>query len=407
MRIAVTGWGLVSALGRGVARNVEGLFAGRVPPATASRVSSTLRDPPRVFSVVDDVGEQVRALRSAGRLTGPARRWLRTTELAALVSAEALAGVPDVLRGRMGVAMGTTVGCAFDAEAYYRACLAGEHPGPDAAAAYLDNELATEIAAAVGAEGPTTTVVDACASSADAIGLAVQWLRQGECDCVLAGGADALHRIPLLGFGILRNTSSADCRPFDKNRAGLNLGEGAGALVLEREADAHARGARILGYVAGFATSADAHHPTAPHPEGLGLRRAISLALADADLAPSAIGLVHAHGTGTVHNDRVEGRALADLLGPTTPVFSSKGLTGHTMGAAGVLGVTFALACLTRGRAPRSVGFETPDPECVVVPATDARPIEAQAALCSSLAFGGTNSVVIVCKAEPSPGGAA
>jgi 3-oxoacyl-[acyl-carrier-protein] synthase-1/3-oxoacyl-[acyl-carrier-protein] synthase II len=296
---------------------------------------------------------------------------------------------------RVGVCVGTTVGCAFDAEAYYRACLGGLRPSPEALAAYLSNDLATVLGLAAGARGPLATVVNACASSADAIGLARRWLLARECDVVICGGADALHRFPFLGFGVLKNTSSGPCRPFDASRSGLNLGDGAGLLVLERETDALARGARVLGFVSGYATTADAHHLTAPHPEGLGLRLALERALADARIEPSAVGFVHAHGTGTTHNDRVEGRALADRFGTGVVVFSTKGYTGHTLGAAGALGAIFSLAHLRLGRVPACAGFETPDPECLVVPTRRACAVDADAAVACSLAFGGTNSVLV------------
>jgi len=256
----------------------------------------------------------------------------------------------------------------------------------------------------VDARGPTTTVVDACASATDAIGVGARWVAAGVADVVLAGGADALHRFPYLGFGVLRNTSTKDCRPFDRHRAGLNLGEGAGVLVLEREEHARGRGAHVLGYVAGYATSADAHHPTAPHPEGLGLRRAFTLALRHAGLDAEKLGFVHAHGTGTIHNDRVEGRVLADLCGPSITVLSTKGYTGHTMGAAGALGAIFALGHLRDGLVPRSAGFEVPDPECVVVPTTEPKPLSAEAAASSSLAFGGTNSVLVLRRGDAAQG---
>jgi 3-oxoacyl-[acyl-carrier-protein] synthase II len=241
-------------------------------------------------------------------------------------------------------------------------------------------------------------------SATDAIGLGAQWIARRRCDVVLAGGADALHRVPYLGFGVLRNTSTTDCQPFDRNRAGLNLGEGAGVLVLEHEDHARRRGADLLGWIAGHATASDAHHPTAPHPEGRGLRRALAAALTVAELSPAAVGFVHAHGTGTVHNDRVEGKALADLFGPDAVVFSTKGATGHTMGAAGALGAIFALAHLRDGQVPPSAGFRTPDPECVVVPTTEVRRVTARAAVSSSLAFGGTNSVLVLRRGEPRHG---
>lgn len=406
--IAVTGWGLVSALGLCSADNLRALYAGQIQERHDDRLHTSLRDPPRAFFVQAPLEQDFAPVlqSAAGRLDG--LPLLRTSKLGLWAAREALAqaalGADGIDLGRIGVAMGTTVGCAFDAEDYYRACLSGKHPGTEAMAAFLGNDLATVVAALADARGPRATVVNACASATDAIGLGAMWIDSGQCDVVLAGGADALHRVPFLGFGVLRNTSSKDCRPFDLHRNGLNLGEGAGLIVLERAAHARARAASILGYVAGYATAADAHHPTAPHPDGLGLRRAIRQALADAELTRADIGFVHAHGTGTTHNDRVEGRALGELLSPDITLFSSKGYTGHTMGAAGALGAVFALSHLRDALVPASAGFQTPDPECLVVPTTHNRPLRAGAALCSSLAFGGTNSVLVLRAASAGDG---
>ena len=413
-RIAVTGWGMISALGTGARENLTALYAGRAPARRDDRLRTSLREPPRVFFVDAALEEDFDPIRRLASRRLDALSLLRSSKLALVAAHEALehaelglggAGRDRIAPERIGVCLGTTVGCSFDAEEYYRACLRGDHPGPDAIRAYLDNDLATVVASFAHAHGPLATVVDACASATDAIGLATQWIARDRCDVVLAGGADALHRFPFLGFGVLRNTSTEECRPFDRNRAGLNLGEGAGVLVLEREDHARRRGARIRGWIAGYATAADAHHPTAPHPEGRGLRRALRLALGAAGREPSAVGFVHAHGTGTIHNDRVEGRALADLFGPTVTVFSTKGATGHTMGAAGALGAIFALCHLRDGRVPPCAGFKTTDPECAVVPTTETRTVVAGTAIASSLAFGGTNSVLVLDRGEPGDGG--
>ena len=413
-RIGVTGCGVISALGTGVRVNIAALHAGSVPPRRDDCLVTSLREPPRAFFVAAALDEDFAPIQALGAPRLDGLGLLRTSKLALVAAREALAQAglpagsapsPALDRARVGTCLGTTVGCSFDAEQYYRACLAGDRPGPEAIRGYLDNDLATVVARFADAHGPLATVVDACASATDAIGLGAQWIARGRCDVVLAGGADALHRFPYLGFGVLRNTSVRDCQPFDRNRAGLNLGEGAGVLVLESEAHARRRGAPILGWIAGYATASDAHHPTAPHPEGRGLRRALSVALEQAGLEPAAIGFVHAHGTGTVHNDRIEGQALGDRFGANVTVFSTKGATGHTMGAAGALGAIYTLCHLHDRRVPPSVGFQTPDPECAVVPTTESRTVASEAAISSSLAFGGTNSVLVLGRGELGPGG--
>ncbi|MBI4705415.1 MAG: beta-ketoacyl-[acyl-carrier-protein] synthase family protein [Deltaproteobacteria bacterium] len=391
-RVAVTGWGAVCAPGATVAQSMDALYAGRVPPAEPERLATTLRERPRAFFVPAGLGRELDA----------AERPLRTrsAELALVALGEARAMAwPRGLGfepARVGVCMGTTVGCAFNDEDFYRRYRQDRVALLEPVARYTDGDLSGTLAVAIGAQGPALTVANACSSGTDAIGLGASWLRAGLCDLVVAGGADRLSRFPYLGFYALRNSSTRDCRPFDRDRDGLNLGEGAGVLVLEREPDARRRGAEVLGLVAGYGCAADAHHATAPHPEGRGLRLAIAHALADAGLESRAVGLVNAHGTGTVHNDRVEGQALVDCLSPEVTVVATKGYTGHTLGAAGAIEAIFALCNLRDGRVGPSAGFATPDPACAVVPTREPAATPARVALSTSLAFGGTNSVLVL-----------
>jgi 3-oxoacyl-(acyl-carrier-protein) synthase len=193
------------------------------------------------------------------------------------------------------------------------------------------------------------------------------------------------------------NSSAERCRPFDLERQGLNLGEGAAAVVLERGEEARRRGGEVLALVAGYGSASDAYHPTAPHPNGRGLRHAIATALENARLDPAAVAFVNAHGTGTQENDRVEGCVLADMLPPATLVFSTKGYTGHTLGAAGAIEAVFTIHNLLDHRVPASAGFSTPDPACRVRPTTSTTPFAGKAALSTSLAFGGANAVLAFC----------
>jgi 3-oxoacyl-(acyl-carrier-protein) synthase len=239
------------------------------------------------------------------------------------------------------------------------------------------------------------TVANACSSGADALGLAKGWIEAGLCDLAIAGGADELTRITYIGFAHLLITSAAPCRPFDKSRSGLNLGEGAGIVVLESEEALRRRGGHALAWLAGYGTCNDAHHPTAPHPEGVGLRRAIETALRDAGIAPSDVGVINAHGTSTLDNDRVEGRVLSDIFGAEVPAVSTKAHTGHTLGAAGGIEAVLSVQSLLDGTVPATVGHETPDPECGLRPTTRRTEHTARWALSDSLAFGGGNCALI------------
>jgi 3-oxoacyl-(acyl-carrier-protein) synthase len=296
----------------------------------------------------------------------------------------------------VGVCLGTSVGCSFNSESFWRDHLGNGSPDVSVVDRYYGNDLSTLVSARLGASGPASTVVNACASGTDAVGLACQWIACGLCDVVVAGGADHIERFGYHGFVSLKNMSPTRCRPFDRNRDGLSLGEGAGALVLELEEHASRRRARPLGVVLGYASAADAYHPTAPHPGGRGLRRAIAGALAEAGLAIRDVGFVNAHATATIENDRVEGRVLADVLHPGTLVTCTKGYTGHTLGASGAIEAIISIENLSGGWVPASIGFEEVDPETGIEPVRSLARHGAGVALSISLAFGGTNSAIVL-----------
>ncbi|MFW6286965.1 MAG: beta-ketoacyl-[acyl-carrier-protein] synthase family protein, partial [Candidatus Sumerlaeota bacterium] len=211
----------------------------------------------------------------------------------------------------------------------------------------------------------------------------------------IAGGADHLSRITYLGFTTLMIASKEPCRPFDRWRNGLNLGEGAGMVCIEAGPFALRRGAQPLARVAGYATFSDAYHPTAPHPEGRGLRRAIASALKQADAGPKSVDFVNAHGTSTPDNDKVEGSVLSEILRHDAPVVSTKAYTGHTLGAAGGIEAVLTVRGLIEGRIPATVGFKEYDPECRLRPTRSNTEVGRRVAMSNSLAFGGTNSVLV------------
>jgi len=191
------------------------------------------------------------------------------------------------------------------------------------------------------------------------------------------------------------------CKPFDRDRKGLNLGEGSAILVLESERCRQGRSRRARSFLLGYGSACDAYHQTAPEPEGAGLRRAIAEALGCLGKAPGDVAFVNAHGTGTGENDRVESRALAAVL-PGVPFLSTKGYTGHCLGAAGTIEAAFTVACLEQGRIPANIGFTNQDPELGGAPVAEATAITGTIALSESLAFGGNNAVVLLGKGEGS-----
>ncbi|MDZ4200025.1 MAG: beta-ketoacyl synthase N-terminal-like domain-containing protein, partial [Kiritimatiellia bacterium] len=215
-------------------------------------------------------------------------------------------------------------------------------------------------------------------------------------DLAITGGADELNRIPLAGFKSLSVASDQPCAPFDLHRKGLNLGEGAGVLVLETAESAVRRGRSSRLRLLGYGSAADAHHLTAPHPEGAGLKRAIHAALRQAGVAPGDVAFVNAHGTATPDNDRVEGRVLKDIFGSDLRFYSTKGYTGHTLGAAGGIEAVFAAAGLLEGWIPGSAGFQTLDPEIGICPTLGKTAVTGRVALSTSLAFGGNNAALVL-----------
>jgi 3-oxoacyl-[acyl-carrier-protein] synthase-1 len=242
---------------------------------------------------------------------------------------------------------------------------------------------------AAGTMGPAYVVSTACTSSAKALAAAIRLMNTEVCDAVLVGGADALCHTTLHGFHSLGVLSSQACRPFSSERDGIHIGEGAAWLLLEREGDGPAR-------VSSVGESSDAHSMSAPDPEGQGARLAIESALAGAGVDASCIDFVNAHGTGTLKNDQAEAAAIAETLGVDVPVASTKGMTGHLLGAAGATEAALTIAAIERGVIPPSAGAEPFDASLGIHVVRTARRATLRRALSLSMAFGGNNTAVLV-----------
>ncbi len=329
---------------------------------------------------------------------GGAPAEMRTLALAFQAVEEALAAARFAGRApcpRVGVSLGTTVASQLNDLEFYRAFRTCGHAPIDAADRYLRGNLSAAVALRYGFSGPTATVVNACSSGTDAIGIALAWLRDGRCDIAIAGGADELSRIPMDGFHALGIMSDAPCAPFDRDRRGLSLGEGAGILVLETAESAKRRGVEAAFACEGYGTCGDAFHLTAPREDGSGLEAAIRQALDDAGIGPRDIGFINAHGTATPTNDAVEGATLARVLGGDCLVSATKGYTGHTLGAAGGVEAVFTVLALREGWIPASAGFVHRDPAIPLAPVERMTPVAKGHALSTSLAFGGNNSALV------------
>ena len=404
-RVAITGAGIVSALGNDIETFFASLCAGR---SGIRRLTSRFpeRMTARIGAAVDFDG--------AAHFPPPKLRMLdRVSQLALAATAQALANSRDALAGldraRAGVFLGTGLGGAQTTDdGYYT--LYGESSDrvkPFSVLMAMNNAAASWIGLDHGLTGPNLTYTTACSSASVAIGEAAKRIARGEADVMLAGGAEAP-----LNFGTLKawdalktlaaedpDDPAASCKPFAQDRSGLVLGEGAAMLVLEEWGHAVARGAPILGELAGYGLCTDAVHITRPSVEGQA--RAMALALEDAALSPGDIGYINAHGTGTQANDAVETAAIKQVFGEAArriPVSSTKSMHAHLLGAAGAVELVAAILAMRRAILPPTINLRRPDPECDLdyVP-LEARAVPApRAVMSNSFAFGGTNAVLVV-----------
>lgn len=380
IRVVVTGLGMVSPL----ALDREGTWTAMLEGRDGLGPLTRLDLPAEPAQIAGQVA------------LAPARH--RTLcEVAALRALdEALDGFrPGGDPARIGVFQGAGTSGLPVAEAYLEDRLAGRR-GRAAEPAYQSPCTVTDaLALVLGAEGPRGTVMNACSSSLLALGQAWECLAAGELDLAVAGGAEGLCRTTYAGFSSLKAVDAAKCRPFSRDRAGLNLGEGAVQILLEPLDRARARGAVIYAEVLGYGAGMDAHHATAPHPEGEGAARAMAMALRTGRLDPAEVDLVSAHATATPANDGAECLAIRRALGAAADrvsVTSTKSQFGHTLGAAGAFGATAAILALRDQVVSPTLRLEDPDPVCDL----DCTPLAAKerrvrAALVNAFAFGGNN----------------
>ena len=400
-RVVITGLGAVTPIGNSVSAYWSGLTkaSNGVAPITlfdASRHACRFAAEVKDFDPIGVLDPK------------EAKRWDRFCQFGVVAAKEALAEsgleINDSNRQRIGVIIGSGVGGLLTMETQAHV-LEGKGPGrvsPFTVPMMIPN-MATGLAAiALGAQGPSSAVATACAAGSNAIGDAFRLLQQGHADVMICGGAEsAITPLGVAGFASakalsFRNDDPATAsRPFDAERDGFVIGEGAGVLVLESLEHAQGRGAQILGEVIGYAMSCDAHHITSPIPGGTGGARAMSLAIADAGLEPEDIDYVNAHGTSTPANDSNETSAIKTALGDRAkqiPVSSTKSMTGHLLGGSGGIEAVAAVLALRHGVIPPTINHQNPDPACDldIVP-NQAREQIISTALSNSFGFGGHN----------------
>lgn len=398
MKVVITGVGAVSGFGWGVEELWRGLESG----VTSIRI-------PLLFDV-----EGQRTSLAAEVVPPPEGVWKGKDDLGNLSRAD----VFGVIAGREAMKMaglqsggprtgvfcgGSTAGMAECEDFIGR--LVGVRSGRPTLKMLASQQLngpGDAVARDVGACGPVVGFSSACASGAMALGAALEAVRSGEVDVALAGGADSLCLLTYSGFNSLRSVDPEPCRPFREDRQGLSLGEGAGMLVLESLDRARARGAEPLAELAGYGASCDAHHMTAPHPEGDGALAAMQAALDDAGLSGEDIGVINAHGTGTPHNDQSESRALRRLLGERllkVPLTAPKGSFGHVLGAAGALEAVASVLAVERKTIFQTAGTDPADPELgvdLVLESPRRQLQDRQVWISTNFAFGGANAALII-----------
>jgi len=396
-RVVITGAGIVTALGMGWRANADGFRVGRraFRPVTLFDVS---RQRAKVAGEVD-LPASLPKTRLSARTT---RRLNRASRQLLWASAEAWRQAGWKAGENLPQVLGTT-SCGMESgESYFRHALvngASQRQQPTRLLAYQAQRQALDVAEAFGFNGPITLIANACASGSNAIGHAWELVRSGRAERVLTGGYDALSQLVFAGFDSLQALSTTTCRPFDAQRDGLALGEGAAVLAIESLDYAQRRGAEILGEIIGYGAATDGHHLTQPHPQGNAAWQSMQEACARAAIAPEAVGYVNAHGTGTPLNDAAEAAAINRWAGArvaTLPVSSTKGSVGHLLGAAGAVEAVVCLMVLREGWLPPEPFVETPDPACAFPLVHEPREARVDIALSNSFGFGGANATLLL-----------
>lgn len=400
---AVTGLGLVTAAGVGTDATWRGVTAAEAAPAVRRR--------DELSGLSCDFMYTIDGLDTQALLGLPALRMMdRFSQLAVIAAREAVAdaGLDSSAwdAGRVAVVIGSAHGGLpfYDEQSTVLAEKGARRVSPKLAPMTTLNSAASSVCLNLGVRGPSLAVATACSSGTVAIGTALQLLRSGACDIAIAGGAESVCSRLLIAsacqmraVSTRRDDPATACRPFDADRDGFVVGEGAGLLVLEREDHARARGARVRAGIAGYGASSDAYSAVAPSPDGKGIEDALRVALADADIDPGEVGHVNAHGTSTVINDLTEGTVLHRVLGDRPLVTSTKAMTGHTLGAAGGIETALTALALQHQVVPPTVNLRTRDLRIPIdVVAKEARPASFDCAVKTSMGFGGHNAALVL-----------
>ena len=402
-RVVVTGLGVVSAVGNSVPTFWDSLKGGRdgIRPITLFDTSSF-----RTYN-----GGEVNDLPADAYFSPKEKRRLSRCDQFGIIAAEEAMGtsglnIGEVDRDRFGIILGAGSGGILSVERYFKALYGGyeRRPSPLLLISFSLATTTDYIASRFDLRGPRTTTATVCSSSSAAIAFAYESILEGWADIMVSGGSDSLCEVSYTGFNSLRLVDPEHCKPFDKRREGLSLGEGAGIVILEEMNYALSRGAEIVGEMLGYGICADAYHLTSPEPHGEGIARAIAAALRNAAVDTSEVGYINAHGTGTIFNDVAETEGIKRVFGKgaySIPISSVKSMVGHCLGSAGAIEAISTLLTIREGIIPPTIHYRVPDPLCDLnYTPNEAVRRDVDVAINNSFAFGGNNVCLVFGKWE-------
>lgn len=393
--VAITGMGIISSIGNTVEENFQSLIDKKPGISRIKKIETIHRDEMKVGEIGFSNDELIHILNLP-----ESNNYSRTALLAEIAAKEAVknSNIKDINKYKTGLISATSVGGMDMTEQFYYSYHEEEKDRK-----YIDahslGDATSKVAKRLGITEFVTTISTACSSGTNAIMLGARLIKSGKLDRVIVGGADCLSKFTINGFKTLMILSKTDCKPFDKNRTGLNLGEAAAFLVLESDEVVEKENKKVLAYVSGYANANDAFHQTASSEDGEGATLAMQKALKVANLSPKDIGYINAHGTATPNNDSSESKAILRVFDNDIPSFSStKGFTGHTLAAAGAIEAVYSVLALQNELVLPNLNFETPMEDTGLIPETEVIRKKIKHVLSNSFGFGGNCSTLIFSK---------
>ena len=399
-RVVVTGIGVYCSIGKKVEEFSQSLKEGRtgIGPIT---LFDTSKYPSKIGAEVRDY--QPEEFFEKGEL----KKHSRTDQFALRAAEEAVraSGIDSYPPEEVGVCLGAGAGGMFEAEVYHKEILLKGRSRPSLLLPFIPSFTASRVAERFGFSGPRATITTACSSSATSIGYGADLIRRGRSRAVLCGGSDALSELTYGGFNSLKAMDPSPCKPFDRKRAGMCLGEGAAILILESLEDARKRGAQVYAEFLGYGIGGEAYHITAPEPTGITEARIMREAMEEGDILPFEVDYINAHGTGTSLNDKVETLAIKNAFGEraySIPISSIKSMVGHCLGSAGAVEAVASILSIVHQFIPPTLNHQEKDEDCDLdYVSGKSREMEVKVVLSNSFAFGGNCTTLAFGKYNP------